>query len=440
MYFLQYPDSWKYHTINIENIAYVYCDDICYYLSYLISCRTIRTNRKNSKYLRSCMVEIVKNMWRRKTRTLLTVFGIAIGILALIVMGAMAEKLNLLVDGGTTYYKDKVTISTKGSSYTTTPISINKKAEIAKVAGVKAVFGEAYAILETTSSTVSFGPPASIVSVESGSEQYESFKLTISRGRELTSVDRGSVVLGSDLVKKFNTNVGKTIKLRNEQYKVVGIYDKTFTSPDSEAMVSFYDGQQIMYGDQPEIIQSNTKPSEIVYGFVVYPDKGVNPDKLATKIQNEVSGVSAMGPKMFNDQVTASVGMFTSMIYGIAIISLLVGTLSIVNTMTMSISERTKEIGIKKALGAKNRSILMEYLSEAGVIGFLGGAIGIGIGSGIVCLINSYMEKTGDKIFLLTPRLLISSIAFSVVIGVLAGIYPAVYAVKISIVKSLREE
>lgn len=386
------------------------------------------------------MVEILKNMWRRKTRTMLTIFGIAIGILALVVMGSIAEKLNLLVDGGTAYYKDKVIVSAKGNSFSIMPIPLSKMAEIKKVSGVKAVFGEAYATLDQDLAAVNFGPPASIDSFQPGYEQYESFKLNISRGRKLTESDVKKVVLGSDLVKKLNTDIGKTIKIRGMDFEVIGINDKTFSTPDTSAFVGFADGQQIMYIDQPEIIRANTKPSEIVYGFVVYPTSGTDPNKLATKIQQEVADVTAIGPKAFNDQIASSVGIFTSMIYGIGVISLLVGTLSIINTMTMSISERTKEIGIKKALGAKNRDIMIEYLSEAGIIGFFGGLIGIGFGSLLVFVINSYMEQTGDKIFLLTPKLLIGAMIFSIAVGIIAGIYPALYAVKISIVKSLREE
>lgn len=386
------------------------------------------------------MLEILKNMFRRKGRTLLTVFGIAIGILALVVMGAIAEKLNRLVDGGTQYYKDKVVVTAEGGNFSLTPILMSKKSEIEKVNNVKAVFGETYVTLSKDPSAVSFGPPASIVSMEPGSEGYESFKLVISKGRRLTAQDKGKVVLGSDLVKKLDAKLGETVDLRGKKFEVVGIYEKTFTAPDSEAFVPFSDGQQFMYDDQPQIIKANVKPDQLVYGFVVYPANGVNPDDLANTIKAEVSGVSALGPKAFSDQIASTVKVFTSIIYGIAIISLLVGTLSIVNTMTMSISERTKEIGIKKALGAKNRNILAEYLTEAGVIGFFGGLIGLGIGALVVGIVNPIMEKSGDKIFLLTPRLMLGAMVFSVAVGVLAGIYPAYYAVKISIVKSLREE
>ncbi len=386
------------------------------------------------------MIEALKNMLRRKGRTFLTVSGIAIGILALVVMGAISEKLTLLVDGGVKYYKDKVTISAAGGTYSFTPMTKEKKAEIEKVDGVAAVFGETYSTFNKDMSSVSFGPPASIVSSEPGSEKYESFKLTLSKGRALTSSDRGKVVLGADLVKKLDAKIGKKVKLRDEEFEVVGIYEKTFSTPDSSALISFTDGQRLMHDSQPEIIKQNTKAEDLVFDFVVYPKKGVNPDELAKKIKAEVKDVTAIGPKAFQDQIASTVGIFTSIIIGIGAISLLVGTLSIVNTMTMSISERTREIGIKKAVGAKDRNIMLEYLTEAGLIGLIGGLVGAGFGALIVNTINPIMERTGDKIFLLTPRLVIGSLVFSVVVGVLAGIYPAYYAVKINIVKALREE
>jgi putative ABC transport system permease protein len=126
-------------------------------------------------------------------------------------------------------------------------------------------------------------------------------------------------------------------------------------------------------------------------------------------------------------------------LFGIALISLLVGGLSIINTMTMSISERIREIGIKKAVGAKTRNIMAEYLTEAGLIGLFGGLIGWALGALTVLVINNAMEASGNVIFLLSARISIFAILFSIVLGVIAGIYPAYYAVKVNIVKALRE-
>ncbi len=387
------------------------------------------------------MFEILKNMFRRKLRTSLTVFGIAIGILALVVMGGIAEKLNLLVDGGVRYYSDKVQISSAESSFiASTPLRLERKKDLTKVDGARCVAASIGTTLEKDLTAVSFGPPPLIVAQEPQCDQYESFKLNFTDGGEFSSEETGKVVVGSDIVKKLDAKVGQKVTIRDKDYEVAGILEKTFTSPDNSVLMSFSDAQKIIHADLPEIIKTQIKANSITDGFVVYPDNGINPDELANKISEEVSGVKALGPKAFEDQIASTVRTFTSIIYGIAVISLLVGTLSIINTMTMSISERTKEIGIKKAIGAKPRQILAEYLAEAGIIGFLGGVIGIGFGSLVVYLVNGFMEQTGDKIFLLTPRLLWSSLIFSVLLGVVAGIYPAMHAVQINIVKSLREE
>ena len=133
------------------------------------------------------MFEILKNMWRRKTRTLLTVFGIAIGILALVVMGAIAEKLSLLVDGGAEYYKDKVEISAKISTYSS-PLKIDKKKEIEKVDGVAYVAAETYSLL-SDNITASLGPLANIISIDEKSNDYESFKIRLTSGRAITASD-----------------------------------------------------------------------------------------------------------------------------------------------------------------------------------------------------------------------------------------------------------
>lgn len=387
------------------------------------------------------MYEIIKNMFRRKLRTSLTVFGIAIGILALVVMGAIAEKLSLLVDGGVRYYSDKVQVSSaEGSLISTVPLKLAKGEELERVEGVRCVAATVGTTLSKDLAAVNFGPPPMIIGQQPQCDDLESYEVNFTEGQEFAPEDRGKVIVGSDLVKKLDAKVGEEVTIRDKKYEVTGILEKTFTAPDTSVMMPFADAQQIIHSNLPEIVRTQLRATDITDGFVVYPEPGVDPDELAKKIEAEVAGVKGLGPKAFEEQIASTVRTFTSIIYGIAVISLLVGTLSIINTMTMSISERTKEIGIKKAIGAKPRQILLEYLAEAGIIGFVGGAIGLGIGSLVVYLVNSVMEQTGDKVFLLSPRLLWGSLIFSVVLGIVAGIYPAVHAVRINIVKSLREE
>jgi putative ABC transport system permease protein len=380
-------------------------------------------------------------MFRRKLRTVLTIFGITIGVLSLVVMGAIAEKIKLLVDGGVKYYGDKVIAGNNSSSlFGGLPLTIDEARAIEKVEGVEVVSAGASTTLNKDMNAVNFGPPASIQATDGKGDNLESFKISVSKGRKLTNDDKGKVVVGADLVKKLNAEVGKSIDVRGKKYEVVGIMEKTLTAPDSTVMMTFSDAQQIVYNDLPDIAKRQLKPEELASAFTVYPKKGVDPNVLAEKITKEVPTVKGMGPKVFKDQVEAATKMLNQILYGIAAISLIVGALSVINTMTMSISERTKEIGIKKAVGAKTWNILTEYLTEAGLIGLFGGLLGVALGSLITSSINSVMEKTGDKLFLLTPRLTIGAILFSVILGVVAGIFPAVHATRISIVKSLREE
>jgi putative ABC transport system permease protein len=386
------------------------------------------------------MIEIIKNMFRRKTRTILTISGIAIGIFAFTVMGSMAEKINLLVSGGTKYYNDKVIVSDKsGGNFSITPLSISKVKELEKVEGVAVVQADVTGLLGDMDS-VSFGVPPMYIGSDSKGADLEEFKIEMAKGEELRPTDYGKVIVGSDLVKKLNAEVGKKIKVKDQDFEVKGIMAKTLTAPDNEVFMTLKDAQELFHDTLPDVVQKQVKPEVLVTNFTIYPKDGVDPNELAKKITAEVAGVKGDGPKAFQDQIANATGILNAILFGIAAISLLVGGLSIINTMTMSIAERTKEIGIKKAVGAKTRNVMVEYLTEAGLIGLFGGAIGWGIGALTVILLNSAMEASGNQIFLLSTRISVFAIGFAVVLGVLAGIYPAFHAVKINIVKALREE
>ena len=136
-------------------------------------------------------------------------------------------------------------------------------------------------------------------------------------------------------------------------------------------------------------------------------------------------GVTASGPQAFIDQFKSMTKIFNSIIFGVALISLLVGGLSVVNTMTMSVLERTREIGIRKAIGASHRQIVGQFLGESAFIGFLGGATGLVLGwiTAVGGERRSW-SSSGTVLFLVTPRLAIGAVAFAIVLGVAAGSTP----------------
>lgn len=378
-------------------------------------------------------------MWRRKMRTLLTVFGIAIGVLALVVMGSMAEKLNTQAEEGVKYYQDKIQVSSDTSSMLPAPLKITTSDEISQISGVDYVSPVISTPLEKNTSAFSVGTESTITAIDQNEYKHGKYSLSIYVGRRLTNDDTGKAIVGYDLVKKLGADLGRDITIRGKQFEVIGIWEKTYSNTDKSVSVSLKDGQSIIYEDLPEIIKSNIAPSDIATGFVIYATAGTDPNELAKTIQETIPGTVALGPKQFQEQTMSSVATINTIIYGVAIVSLIVGSLSVINTMTMSVSERTKEIGVKKAIGAKTSTILWEYMLEAGVMGFIGGMVGVIFGLITSNVLNSAMAATGDELFLITPRLIIGSIIFSIALGVIAGFLPAMHATRISIVKALRE-
>jgi putative ABC transport system permease protein len=385
-------------------------------------------------------VRTLRNVFRRKLRVLLTIFGITIGVLALVVMGSMAEKMNMLVSGGTKYYSDKVTVQAAGTGlFANTPLSLSKANAIKAVPGVAEVSAGVGTMLDPEQGA-SFGMPDMIIGSDMRGQDLESFKTTYSAGRALTPADLGSVVLGSDMVKKLNARVGSMVTIRGERFKVVGIMNKTLTAPDTSVYMTLADAQSLYMQDIPEVVRSQVDQKDLVTSFVVYPTAGTDPEALAATINKSVEGVNATGPKAFQDQVASAMGIFNAILYGIAIIALFVGGLSVINTMTMSVNERTREIGVRKAIGASDRQIVGQFLSESAIIGLIGGVTGLFLGWLAATVANALLASRSLNLFLVSPRLAIGAVAFAVLLGLVSGLYPSLHAARLQPVLALRYE
>jgi putative ABC transport system permease protein len=385
-------------------------------------------------------MSIISNVFRRKGRAFLTIFGITIGVFALVVMGAMAEKLNLLVDGGITYYGDKVTVTDSGaSSGFGGPLSIGKVADIERVSGVARASASLGMMLEKDQGA-SIGVPPMIMASDHRSTGYEKFQITYAEGRALTAADKGCVTLGSDMAIKFDAHVGDTIEVRDTKFRVIGVLDKTLTAPDQCVNMNLADGQELFLDDLPAAVRGRINKNDMCTSIAVYPDKGVDPEQLARAIERRVTGIKADGPSAFQKQVGESMAMFNGIIFSIALISLIVGGMSVVNTMTMAVSERTREIGIRKAIGAASHKIVGQFVAESALIGFVGGLTGLAIGALAANGMNAASAASGTVLFLVSPRLSVGALAFAMFIGVVSGLYPAIHAAGLNPVMALRHE
>ena len=396
-------------------------------------------------------MEIVRNLARRKLRSTLTILGIVIGIFALTTMGAMAEHFNALIDGGVTYFGSNVQVGAPDGQAAFLPLS--KVDELKRVEGVDAVFpAYSFPMKPGDLSTVNLGIPDTIGSEDPAENGYSAFKTTVADGRRLTDASRGEVVLGSTVATEFKKKVGDTIDLPvkpkdarpdfvNHTFTVVGVLDTTRTAPDSFAFVSVADAQMLFKDSLPSALRGTVDTTQVAQAFTVYGKPGTaiaELDRIADRINQQVTGVNAIKPTTLVNAFKAGGATFTAITTAAAVLALVIGGLSVVNTMIMAVTERFREIGLKKAVGAHTGHVLREYLAEAVLIGFVGGAVGYGLGVALTNLINLAGRSSNLELFLVTPTLTAIALGFAVALGALAGVIPAFRAARLDPVTALR--
>jgi putative ABC transport system permease protein len=388
----------------------------------------------------------LRNLGRRKVRTSLTILGITIGIWALVVFGSMANKINALVEGGSEYYDDKISLSDASGGiggFASAPMALSLADDVREVEGVDAVVPGVMLLMDDELSGISMGVPPTITgSPADADEGLDDFDYAFAQGRDLTVDDEGRhvTVLGSDIARKYEKSVGDMIELKGRQFEVVGVLEPTLTAPDQTAMIPFAAAQQMYVKELPPLVQSKVTPAQIATSMMVYPVAGADMEALADRIESKVDGVAAMTGADFDRQIGSSTALLNSILVGIALISLIVGGLSVVNTMAMSIAERTREIGIKRAIGGSRSRIVRELVIESALIGFLGGVIGLALGGLVVLLANEAGRSSGTVLFELTTGTAITAIAFSTILGAVAGLVPALHAARLDPVTALRYE
>jgi putative ABC transport system permease protein len=399
-------------------------------------------------------MEIVRNVTRHKLRSFLTIAGIVIGVLALTTMGAMAENFNALLDGGVKYFGSSIQVGPPdGQSAALLPIS--KIDEIKKVDGVAAAFPTySFQAKPGAPPSFSFGIPDTIVAGDPAENNWGTLKTTLAQGRQLSSTSTGEVVLGATIDKEFNKNIGDTIDLPikpadakpdfvNHTFTVVGILNLTRTAPDTFAYLNIADGQMLLKDSLPGAIRGQIDVTQIAQSIDVYGKEGTpisELDKIADRINSQVSGVKAVKPSQIVDSFKQGGAIFTTITTAAALLALIIGGLSVVNTMFMAVAERVREIGLKKAVGATTLNIMSEFLIEATFIGVLGGVIGFGLGAAITLIVNGTTPPGQSTLFLLTPALTIFAIGFATVLGAVAGVLPAWRAARLDPVTALRNQ
>ncbi len=385
------------------------------------------------------MSEAIGNIWRRPLRTALTILGIVIGVFALTVMGALAEKLNVLVDGGDEYFRTRLFVFDEGAASgfqaSSRPITRDLVDQIERIRGVDRATPVLQTLLDPDE-VGGFDLPELMTGIEPETWYDESVELRVDAGRLLEAGDEGVTVIGADLAERYDLRTGDTFTIRDHDFEVIGVLERTLTFPDKIAYVPLADAQQIYVESVPEAFQERT--DELATQIEVFPDDLSEADAIAAAIEDRIDSVRVVTPEQVEDQIGQASIVFNLIIGGASGIAVIVGGLSVINTMVMTVSERVREIGIKKAVGAPTSAILREFVIEATLLGAIGGVIGLAAGALLVIILNAQTAGSGTTVFLLTPMLLLRSFLFATVLGALAGIYPALRAARLDPVTALR--
>lgn len=382
---------------------------------------------------------ILRNMWRRKVRTFLTVFGIVVGIFALTVLGGLSARLTQQVRGTQSWFTGSISVVPAGAGLFggggDNFLTSAKIDEVRRVPGVKAAVS-GIGIFLGDNGGFSFGAPDLAIGLETESADELLGRLPVESGSSLEAGDRGEVLLGSTLAEKYGARVGEQVRLEGKQFRVKGVLQPTLSAPDTFAFVPFPDGLEMFFESNPFINRSVPLAS---VAYVLW-DEGADPEEVSGRISSAVDGVKVISPAEAERQISQFSLIFNAILLGIAFVALVVGGLSIINTMVMSVTERTREIGLKRAIGADTRVILGEYLLESSMIGLLGGLAGVGLGVVAIVLLNRATRSSNVTVFAVTWLVVAGPVLFATFLGALAGIFPALRASRLKPVESLRED
>ena len=390
------------------------------------------------------MMMALKNIKESKMRTFLTMLGIIIGVGAVIVIVGLGNGLeNYVEDTFASLGTNTLTVSLQSRGATRTMDEDDVYALIAKhpedfeyCSPSASVFGSAKIGSETLTAT----------KISGVSEDYDKIKdLTVERGRWLTYGDvyrRSHVcVVGKyvDQTHFLGNSMGQSVRIGGQLYTVVGVL-----SQQADEMEEGGSDDCIFV---PYSTAARTSGRITSYTITVKDEENVTSSRKTLEDElykffdsDDFYTVISMSEML--DSMTSLIDIMVGVLAGIAAISLVVGGIGIMNIMLVSVTERTREIGIRKSLGAKERYIMEQFVIEAATTSALGGVIGIGLGYALSALATKIVTAVADQPLTVTPSVGAVFMAFgiSVGIGILFGYLPAKKAAKLNPIDALRYE
>jgi putative ABC transport system permease protein len=387
----------------------------------------------------------LNNLLQQKIRSYLTLLGIVIGIAAIVALVSIGEGFNaFVVKQFESIGLDTIAVE-PGNTTIASAFSKMQKNDAKLIEAIPGV--EAVMELFETSSVATFKKQSTgvfLIGIDPSKQKYleDTGYLSLAKGRLLENNDRFSIIISDGFAKDaFDTPLGlkEKIEINGQNYKIIGI-----TKQSDVAFSGF--GINNMVWLNSDILKTyfdENRPTEIMV-------KATSRDKVqdvVEKIERKLE--QAHGEKDFQVMSTENIikqaGVVLTLVQivliGLAAISLLVGGIGIMNTMLMAVMERTREIGVMKAIGATNERVLSIFLLEAGMIGLVGGIIGTIFGY-LIALIVSFASKTAGFALPIEINFFVTigALAFAMIVGMVSGFIPARRAAMLDPIEALRYE
>ena len=378
----------------------------------------------------------LNRIWATKTRSLLTMLGVVIGVAAIVA-------LTSIVDGASQgINKSLATLGTNQLNITAlAPDALTEQDAyaLAELDDVAVMFMQSQN--EGTIATEDNRVNARLVGVSS--QYFEAVKPELALGSYLSSnavaLQAKDVVFGADAANDLgltDSMLGQTVKLNGQDFRLVGVLDDQAGFGTSGRVYVNLDTARKLFSQYPYVssIVVQAATPEAVDGLQVAVDRllreryGLAENTNARyTITNQASLISAVS------SITDTLGLLLT---GIAAISLIVGGIGIMNIMLVSVRERTREIGVRRAIGARQSNILTQFLIEAIVLSIAGGLVGLILGE----IAAFFLAIIGDWVFAIKLDTVLLALGFSLVVGVLFGVWPARTAAKLEPIDALRFE